>query len=162
MSNPVQKEFPRTQEERTKKERVRGVFNGTQMRMDVTKTPELEGYVIRWMNDLGNNIRLALSGGWELVGKDEVEFNDAGSVMHRNESFGNAVALTAGANGDGSGMTAYLMKIKQEWYDEDKLAYQQRCDAVMEPIRSGKGKESEFEGRYVPNGESRASTFKSR
>ena len=49
-------------------------------------------------------------------------------------------------------MYAYLMKIRQEWYDEDQAELQSRNDKIDNAIRSGKNVVGEQPGFYVPQG----------
>ena len=68
-------------------------------------------------NDVGGRIHDAGRAGYEFVEEDD----DGRSVK---------VSRRVGTNEDGSAMIAYLMEIRQEFYDEDQAVKQSRLDEI--------------------------------
>ena len=95
----------------------RGTFNGTRTKLSVNK--QIPGYHLHILNDLAGRIDQALELGYEFVSPEEVG-GVANNVVSRNGDItGNKVRFLVGALEDGQPLYAYLMKIRQEWYDED-------------------------------------------
>ncbi len=82
------------------------------------------GYHRHWMNDRSNRIHDAERAGYTFV----EALNDG-----RKEK----VSRRVGSHEDGSPMSAYLMEIRQEFYDEDQAAKQVRVDAIDAAILNG-------------------------
>lgn len=97
--------------------------------------PARPGYHRRWFNDVRNRIARAQEAGYEFV----LENRDG-----REEK----VSALVGTNEDGSPMTAYLMEIRQEFYNEDQAAKQAAVDEIDAAIMRGvRGQDAE-QGRY--------------
>ena len=98
------------------RERKRGVFNGTQGKLQVNT--EIPGFHLHIFNDTPGRIQNATENGYEFVHPSEV-----GGVMEnvtsRNTDLGDKVRFLVGAGDKGEPMYAYLMKIKEEWWEED-------------------------------------------
>ena len=99
------------------------------------------GYHRHWMNDRSNRIHAAEQAGYTFV----EAFNDG-----RKEK----VSRRVGSHEDGSPMSAYLMEIRQEFYDEDQKAKQVRIDeiddAIMRPDQPNDA-EPDRAGFYTPS-----------
>ena len=92
------------------------------------------GYHRHWFNDVPNRIVQALEGGYtHVVGKD-----------------GKNVARRVGVAQDGSALNAYLMEIRQEWYDEDMSAQHAEVDKTEEAMRRGIVPGGNAERQYLP------------
>jgi hypothetical protein len=59
---------------------------------------------------------------------------------------------------NGEGLFAYLMKIRQEWYEEDQLELQKNIDRVEYAIKNGTFESDPSQQRYVPKQGIRMST----
>ena len=59
---------------------------------------------------------------------------------------------TVGTNDDGSPIEGILMRIPQEWYDEDQALKQQEVDRVDEAIMAGTLESKAGDNRYIPDG----------
>ena len=127
----------------------RGVFNGTVGKLTVNR--EIPGYHMHIFNDTAGRIEEALSTGYEFVSPDEIG-GTASGVVSRNTDLGDKVRFLVGAAEGGGGLYAYLMKIPQEWYDEDQAEQQQVSDRVDHAIRSGQNTKAgtSTDGFYVP------------
>ena len=143
-----EKEVVRTESDRNQGRRRRGVFSGQRLKLEVIgKQP---GYHYSWLNDDANRITLAQQGGWEFVSSDEVElgFNN---VTPRNSDEGTRIKTLVGTAGNGEPLFAYLMKIKQEYFDEDKQENTAYLDRIEEQIRGGNVEgQVGVNGRYIP------------
>ena len=141
----------RTANERPTRERVRNVFNGTQAKLTVNH--QIPGYHMHIFNDEPGRIQTAIDGGWEFVTPDEVG-GVKDSVTSGNTDLGDKVRFLVGTSEKGDGLYAYLMKIKEEWWEEDQAEIQKRNDRVDDAIRGGVNVASgtSAEGFYTPKG----------
>ncbi len=127
----------------------RGVFNGTRGKLIVDG--EIPGYHMHIINDDRSRLQDATTNGYEFVSPDEIK-GVSENVVSRNGELGkDRVRFLVGSQENGQPMYAYLMKIRQEWYDEDQAELQAQNDKVDEAIRKGKvtGDNPAF---YVPKG----------
>lgn len=93
-------------------------------------------YVYRFVNDVNNRIARFQRGGWDIVTDDlEVGAPRVGVP----ESEGTPVKVSVG-----SGVQAYLMRIRREWYEEDQAAKQRAIDDTEAAMRA----ESNKDGMY--------------
>lgn len=83
-------------------------------------------YQYRWVNDKDGRIDRFLAGWWEFV-RHDVEVGDRSA-----ESADNPDSMVT--KKVGNGVTAYLMRIKKEYFDEDQAAKQKRVDEVEESM----------------------------
>ena len=141
----------RNANERTSRERVRNVFNGTQAKLTVNN--QIPGYHMHIFNDEPGRIQTAIDGGWEFVTPDEVG-GVKDSVTSGNTDLGDKVRFLVGTSEKGDGLYAYLMKIKEEWWQEDQAEIQKRNDRVDDAIRGGVNVKdgTSSEGFYTPKG----------
>jgi len=125
-------------------ERKRNVFNGTEGKLKVNK--EIEGYHLYIFNDTPGRINSALDSGYEFVSPEEVG-GVSENVVSRNTDLGDKVRYLVG-QADGEPLYAYLMKIKQEWWDEDQLALQTKNNAIDAAIKSGQNVKGDADKFY--------------
>ena len=102
--------------------------------------------VYRWMNDVGARISDAERGGWVFVDAAKVGNVD---ISNREQSLGSRVSRIVGQDAQHKPITAYLMRIKKEYYDADQKFKQDELDKVDIALRRGELKPSE--GQYVPS-----------
>lgn len=90
-----------------------------------------EGYAYRVINDQDARLSQAVDAGYEFVESDE----QLGDVrVAEGTTLGARVAKPVG-----NGVTGYLMRIKQEWYDETQAAKMKEIDDLeksMQPDQS--------------------------
>lgn len=128
--------------------RKRGALNGSTPKMAIGNL--IEGYHLHWMNDEKNRIEAALDNGYEFVSPEEIGGMRYNNVTNRNTELSeNRVRLLVGTTQDGP-LFAYLMKIPQEWYEEDQQELQDRNNLVDEAIRGGRSSGVDSTGFYVP------------
>lgn len=86
---------------------------------------------------------MALQGGYEFVRKD-----GKASTSDMGEAFSQIVGKTEG----GTPLRAYLMEIREDWFNEDQATKQESIDATEKQIRRGElvGKVGQ-DGVYIPN-----------
>ena len=112
---------------------------------------KLKGIILHIFNDTPGRIQLALETGYEFVAPEEVG-GTATNVVSRNTDIGDKVRFLVGTGDKGEALYAYLMKIRQEFYEEDQAVLQSKNDAVDEAIRGGRltGDGHTTEGFYRP------------
>jgi hypothetical protein len=128
--------------------RRRNTFNGTEGKLTVRG--QIPGYHMHIFTDTENRIQNALDGGYEFVRPNEVE-GVSENVVSRNGDLGERIRFLVNAKASGSEQYGYLMKIRQEWYEEDQAALQEKNNRIDHALRKGKiaGDNPSF---YVPNG----------
>jgi len=127
--------------------RKRGVFNGTSAKLRIDET--IPGYHLHIINDDKNRIQEAQDNGYEFVSPKEIG-NVSENVTSRNGDIGTQrVRFLVGSKERGEPMYGYLMKQRQEWYDEDQAELAARNNMIDTAVRAGKitGENPAF---YVP------------
>ncbi len=90
------------------------------------------GYSYRVVNDNGDRIAQFLDAGYELV--------DASTITVGDKRVNAATAEGSKAQVSvGKGDKAYVMRIKQDWFDEDQKAKQARVNELEESIKQKSG-----------------------
>jgi len=140
----------RREEQREQDGRNRRVPLGTP-RTKLTFTGKEPGYVYRVVNDDPGRLQAAVNGGYEFVvdeksvlGEDVENTREMGAKVTRN---------VGGLNQQGQPRKGYLMKIRQDWYDEDQQAKQDAIDEKEKATKQGNPDDGGFgsDGRYIPN-----------
>jgi hypothetical protein len=127
----AKQEATRTRTTRTK----RASFNGTEGKLRIGN--DIPGWHLHIFNDSPGRIAQALDVGYEFVTPDEVG-GTAVNVVSRNTDIGDKVRFLVGTGENNEPMYAYVMKIRQEFFEEDQNALQSKVDLVDEAIRGGK------------------------
>lgn len=92
-------------------------------------------YVYRWVNDTPGRLEKFKDAGYEVVTQD----HEVGSkAVDRGSKLGSAITKSVGGQ-----ITAVLMRIPREWYDEDQAAKQAELDALEASM-----KDSAHQDRY--------------
>lgn len=114
------------------------------------------GYRYRWVNDVsenGSRIARFKRGGYEFA-RSETE--DGGYVIgqeavYSSKQDGSLVRLHVGHDDGGNPIHAYLMRIKEEWYLEDKAAKEAERKEIEEMLtRTGSSQGEDF-NQYIPD-----------
>lgn len=126
----------------------RNVFNGTQTKLSVRE--QIPGYHLHVFTDTAQRIKEALDNGYEFVKASEVGGVD-NNVVSNNGDLGDKVRFLVNPRSEGSEQFGYLMKIRQEWFDEDQRSLQEKNNQIDTSVRKGKitGENPSF---YVPKG----------
>ena len=102
----------------------RSSINGTRNVLNISgKVP---GFVYRVVNDVGDRIEQLKAIGYEIVEDSAVQVGDRRIANPTKE--GSPVKVSVGG-----GIQGYVMRIKQDWYDEDKA----KKDAHVDSIEKG-------------------------
>lgn len=95
--------------------------NGTRNRLNVRgKEP---GYVYRIVNDIDDRVQTFQEMGYEIVTDSNVQVGDRRVANPTKE--GSPVQVSVG-----QGVKAYVMRQKQDWYDEDQAAKQVKVNEL--------------------------------
>lgn len=125
---------------RTTAERPEGVprrrryFGSSKLGVDCSALQEA-GFHCHWINDVTGRIQEAQDCGYEFVSLSEIKAGPTLGAPSADEK--DRVSRRVGVAEDGSELRAYLMKIRQDWYEENQAYYQERCDAVDRAIAAG-------------------------
>ena len=140
-------------------ERKRIPMNVPMQRLEV---PEIPGYRMYWFRSEPGRLARAEQAGYEYVGRGEIELNSVGladSAADGNTDMGSMVSVAAGdmVGEDKQPLRLILMKIREEWAQENDRILEDRNDAVAAALRGGQfGSEkdvtqSDRDARYVGN-----------
>lgn len=124
------------------------------------ESPDVPGFHLHWFQGTPERIQRALDGGYEFVDARDVKVNNVSlgtdSVVSGNTDMGSRVSVVSGSEvgRDGQPIRLILMKIKQEWFDEDQKVLENRNEQVATALRGGMmGAEKDGRGdtqhRYV-------------
>ena len=113
----------------------RNVFNGTEAKISVQT--QIEGYHLHVLTDDGGRIKNAMDSGYEFVRPDEVG-GVSENVVSRNGDLGERIRYLVNPRAEGTEQYGYLMKIRQEWYEEDQAELQAKNNRIDAAIRKGK------------------------
>ena len=110
------------------------------------EVPDIAGYRLYWF--LESRVERALQGGYEFVDNREVTPNQRGigtsGDVSGNSDLGSRVSVVSGSGQDGQPERLVLMKIKQEWFDDDQQILADRNKQIEDTIkRGGIGSEQE-------------------
>ena len=127
--------------------------------------PDIPGYHLHWILNDPARINQAMRAGYEFVSEDEVDVantNLAGDMSTSgNTDMGSRVSvLASGSVGDdGKEQRLYLMKLPQEWWEEDQAKLEAQNENIAASLRGGGDASSNPHGqenRYIPEGTRRA------
>lgn len=120
------------------KERTRRTpINGTRSRLSVRgKEP---GYVYRIVNDTDDRVQTLQEMGYEIVTDSKVSVGDKRIANPTQE--GSPIKVSVG-----QGVNAYVMRQKQEWFDEDQAAKNAKNDELEAQMKR-EAKDSGFYGK---------------
>lgn len=123
--------------------RTRTPFGSGKLRLGVTKIP---GYHLHWIADYPGRLEEAEDNGYEFVTAGEVK------LSRDNDSAGERVSRISGSHDSGKPLTLHLMKIKQEWYEENQEFYLARARKTEQQIRKGLIDGVRHPETYIPKG----------
>jgi hypothetical protein len=95
----------------------------------LTVTGKEAGYEYRVVNDTSDRVQDFLDNGWEVVSKDNVRVGD--KRLNQSSEMGSAAEVNVG-----QGMKAVVMRIRQDWYEDDQAAKQAEVSRTEEATRS--------------------------
>lgn len=104
------------------------------------EVPEIPGYHLHWMEGTAQRLTQAEKAGYEFVDESEVQVNETrlggDASKSGNTDLGTRVSTVAGkeVGGDGQPIRLYLMKQRQEWYEEDQKILEKRNTSIAETL----------------------------
>jgi hypothetical protein len=93
-------------------------------------TTEIPGYRQYWFSDKDTRIMDAEAAGYEFVMQHEIDQIGGKDVLPDQLDQGEKIMKVVGTKENGSPLHAYLMKIKREWYEEDKAKKARSLDEM--------------------------------
>jgi len=113
-------------------QRARVPFGGNRRRLHVHKKDK--GYVYYWFNDTQDRLQRAEEAGYEYVTKKQLGETDVGDtdVNNQNSNLNSRVSKKVNEK-----LTTYLMRIKEEFWNEDQALKQLNADEVDKAIFGG-------------------------
>lgn len=107
--------------------------------------PTRQGYKRRWVNDTEGRLMNAQNGGYEFATDQSLQIG-AQDIDNENRDLGARISRVVDKS---TGQKAYLMEIKEEFYQEDQLV---KAKAVAEKDNLIKhGKLDDDAERYIPD-----------
>jgi hypothetical protein len=104
----------------------RSAINGTRNRLNIRGKED--GYVYRIVNDVDDRIQTFLEMGYELVTDPNVTVGDKRVALATKEGSPQKVSV-------GQGIQGYVMRQKQEYFDEDQKAKQEKVNELETSIK---------------------------
>jgi len=107
------------------------------------ETAEIPGYHLHWFMNSPDRLQRALNGGYEFVDEREIQLNNVSlggtSAVSGNTDLGTRVSVVSGqeVGKDGQPSRLVLMKIKEEWYQEDRKVLEARNTQVRDSLLGG-------------------------
>lgn len=97
---------------------------------------EIPGFHLHWF--LESNVHAAIQGGYEFVDINEVPLNQHGvgtdTAVSGSSDLGSRVKIVAGIGVDNQPEYQVLMKIREEWWQDDQKAIEARNASVLSAI----------------------------
>ena len=142
---------------RTNAERKRVPMSVPVQRLEA---PEIAGFHLHWFLGTPERLQRALDGGYEFVDEREIKINNVSlggdSAASGNTDMGSRVSIVSGqeVGKDGQPTRLILMKIRQEWYEEDQKLVDEKNEQTANALCGGAiGAEKEASGdarhRYI-------------
>ena len=104
---------------------------------------EIPGYYLHWIRGTPDRIEQALKAGYEFVDKKEQQINNMSpggdAASSGNTDLGSRVSVVAGEElgVDGQPIRLYLMKLKEEWHQEDLVLQTEQANKLINAIKQG-------------------------
>ena len=148
---------PASRSAETSAERKRIPMSVPVQRLEV---PDLPGYHLHWFLSTPERLQRAMDGGYEFVDEREMKINNVSlggdSAASGSTDMGSRVSIVSGqeVGKDGQPTRLILMKIRQEWWDEDQQLIEARNTKVRDSLLGGMigaehDKRGDSQHRYV-------------
>lgn len=124
MDTVVEKKTREQKPERRERKRGRRLFGEATDKLAVENKQDNFHYV--WLNDVGATIRLAIDAGYEHVEKTDPELVASDDITGTSGGPDSRVCKVVNRHGT----IAFLMRIPQEWWDEDEA---ERAEKRIDP-----------------------------
>ena len=150
--NPFDKENPSNRQEASKPRDAKRIPMSVPTRK--LEVGEIPGFHLHWF--LGKYVNRALQGGYEFVSTEEVATNQialgASGSISGSADLGSKVSVISGEGEHGKTEVLYLMKIRQEWWEEDQKTLGARNKQIELAIKGGQigaGQGDDARNRYL-------------
>lgn len=104
-----------------------------------------DGFMYRFVNDTGDRIAAFQDAGYELVDASTVRVGD--KRVNATTAEGTKAQVSVG-----KGDKAFLMRIKQEWFDEDQITKQTEVNRLEESIKQNVSKAGDYGSVSITHG----------
>lgn len=108
------------------------------------EVPEIPGFHLHWFRGDAARIERAKAGGYEFVDAPEVSLNNVSlggdSAASGSTDMGSRVSIVAGKElgPDGQPIRMVLMKIRQEWWEDDQKLVEAQNAKIADSIMGGR------------------------
>lgn len=144
----------KTDERSEEATRQRVPFGGRRQKLQLSaedaEALKNDGWTCRWVNNKDGRIQQAMAGGYEYVKRSEAQSIGMHTVTG-NKNMNGKVSLIV-SKGDGQPIEAFLMKIRTEFYLEDKAAKSRVNDSLDSTLNAGQPGGNVVDNQYVPEG----------
>jgi len=106
--------------------------------------PARPGYVRRWVNDTEGRLALALEGSYQYATDQSIQIG-VQDIDNENRDLGARISRVVDKS---TGQKAYLMEIKEDFYNADQRAKAKGIAETDNIIKHGKLRD--IEGQYIP------------
>ena len=134
--------------------RKRVPFGGRRQKLQLSiedaKALDEAGWKPRWINNKDGRIQQAQAGGYEYVKRSEASSIGMHTVTG-NKNMNGKVSLIV-SKGEAQPIEAFLMKIKKEFYQEDKVEKSRKNAELDSTLRAGQPGGNVVDNQYVPEG----------
>lgn len=133
--------------------------------------PDIPGYHLHWMLGTPERLSQALKAGYQFVEKDEVQVTNRNLADDADSDggtdLGSRVTVVAGGDttSNGQHVSLVLMKLRQEWWEEDQKRLEQHSDRLAAALRAGTPLPTDTgdaSNRYVDGGRTKMNMFQKR
>lgn len=121
-------------------ERTRIPMSTGQQKLSV---PDIPGFHLHWMKGTADRLQQAIAAGYEFVDQSETRVTNlslGGDARHDGSTdMGSRVSVLAGEEigPDGQPVRLYLMKLKEEWHQEDQAKQTDSSERLRKTLLSG-------------------------
>lgn len=132
------------------KRRERQPFSASRKRLEVRFVDKdfHQKSASRWFNDQDGRLERAADAGYEFVAPAEVVGVGDREVHSGNTDLNSRVSRVVGRTDGNQPIRAYLMKIRRDWFDEDKAKKEERNRLVDQAVRAGKAGGADIGNKY--------------
>jgi hypothetical protein len=115
--------------------------------------PDIPGYHLHWFLGAAR-VERAMQAGYEFVDETETILNDKSASFGEGRDMGTRVSMIAGSDLDSEGQAErlYLMKLRNEFWEEDQKSLSRRSENLLETLKVGlpaTGADTDNSNRYV-------------
>ena len=152
----VQAKPPITRTEHERPQRAERIpFGMATLKLEATSIP---GMHLHWINDwhpqMPDRLQQALAAGYTFVTQEEARTRQNLGGSYSTGTSESQISRVVGVRPDGLPITAFLMKIPEEWHLDHQRPVWERADNIDGTIRKGmvEASQEDRRTRYIPKG----------